>query len=164
MKHNQASYSLLFSELKADMDLLENLLEKNRLLTGKIENINPDEFDLAALGYTIHNIYNLMENYFLRVAKFFENNIDQDGWHRNLTDRMALNIPEIRPALLEPEDLSSLHDLRSFRHVFRNIYQGQLNEEKLLEVNRGVPDTIARFSDSHTRFLDNLRIIATELT
>lgn len=164
MKHDRASYHLLFSELKADMDLLGDLLEKNRFLTRKIENIEPDEFDLAALGYTIHNIFNLMENYFLRIAKFFENNVDQDGGHRNLIDRMALNIPEIRPALLEPEDLPPLHELRSFRHVFRNIYQGQLNEEKLQEVNRGVPDTIARFSVSHTRFMEKLRKVASELS
>ena len=65
MKHNQASYSLLFSELKGDIDLL----------TRKIEKIEPDEFDFSALGYTIHNIYKLMENYFLRITKFFENNI-----------------------------------------------------------------------------------------
>lgn len=150
--------------MKADIDLLRNLLDKNRLLTRKIEKIEPDEFDWAALGYTIHNTYNLMENYFLRIAKFFENSIDQDSRHRNLIDRMALDIPDIRPALLEPENIPPLHELRSFRHVFRNIYQGRLNEEKLMAVNRGLPDIIAHFSDSHTRFLEKLEIIASELS
>ncbi len=124
--HDSASFKLLFSELNSDKAILEDLFEKNRLVTRKINALEPDEFDWAALGYTIHNIYNLMENYFLRVAKFFENNIDQDAWHRSLIDRMALEIPGFRPALLKREDLEAIHDLRSFRHVFRNIYLGKL--------------------------------------
>jgi hypothetical protein len=164
MKRDRGSYLVLLSELQGDLNLLRELLEKNRLVTTKIERTIPDEFDWAALGYTIHNIYNLIENYFLRVAKFFENNIDQDSWHRNLIDRMALEIPEFRPALLNHEDLPALHDLRSFRHVFRNIYQGQLNEDRLMEVNRSVPETISRFSEAHERFVKKLKIISAELS
>ena len=70
MKRDRGSYLVLFSELQGDIDLLAELYEKNRLVTAKIKKPDADEFDWAALGYTIHNIYNLIENYFLRVAKF----------------------------------------------------------------------------------------------
>ena len=161
--HDAISFQLLLSELEADIAVLEDLLDKNRLLTRKIEAIEPDEFDWAALGFTIHNIYNLIENYFLRIAKFFENNITKDAWHRNLIDRMALDIPGFRPALLEKGDLAVFHELRSFRHVFRNIYQGQLNEERLEKVNQSVPETVSLLRTAHTRFVTKLKIIAAEL-
>ncbi|MCK5735411.1 MAG: hypothetical protein KAH21_02990 [Spirochaetaceae bacterium] len=164
VKHDSASYQILFSELNADISILEDLLEKNRLLTRKIEAIEPDEFDWAALGYTIHNIYNLMENYFLRVAKFFENNIGQEAWHRNLIDRMALDIPEFRPALLQKEALPAIHELRSFRHVFRNIYLGKLSENRLTDVNNSIPETVGIFFESHSKFIGKLKLIASELS
>jgi len=36
-----------------------------------------DELDLMVLGTCLHGIYNALEAYFFRIAKFFENNIDQ---------------------------------------------------------------------------------------
>lgn len=35
-----------------------------------------DELDLMVLGSCLHNVYNAVEAYFLRVAKFFENSVD----------------------------------------------------------------------------------------
>ncbi|MCA1949980.1 MAG: hypothetical protein LDL24_05390 [Treponema sp.] len=53
-----------------------------------------------ALGYTIHNIYGVMENACLRIARFFENGLNQNSWHRELLDRMIIEIPGVRQALL----------------------------------------------------------------
>ena len=47
-----------------------------------------DEFQFAAFGYTIHNLYNAFESYFFRIAKFFENEIYQHEWHSSLVERM----------------------------------------------------------------------------
>ena len=76
---------------------------------------------------------------------------------------MALDIADFRPALLNRDDLPTLHELRSFRHVFRNIYQGNLNEDRLGEVNRKVPETVSRFVQSHEIFVNKLKTVASEL-
>lgn len=128
-------------------------------MTEKMQKIQPDEFEYTALGYTIHNIYNLMENYFLRIAKFFENNIEGSSWHKDLLERMCLDIPTIRPALLTKENAKAIGELRSFRHVFRNIYQSELDKEKIEKLNLSIPHTIQKFKISSDLFIEKLKQI-----
>jgi hypothetical protein len=163
MKNSKTAFFTLIAELEGDLTLLAELFEKNRIMTAKIEKSRPDEFDYAALGYTIHNIYNLFENYFLRIAKFFENNLGSSAWHKELVDRMALHIEDMRPALLKREDLFVFHELRGFRHLFRNIYQSSLNVEKLLSINEKVPTATTVLKSAHTRFVDALGTVAAGL-
>jgi hypothetical protein len=83
----------LKAELGKDRELLHVLLAKNLRATERASMMAGDEFAWAAVGYTIHNIYCLFENYFLRVSKFFENSLDQANWHAQLAPRMTLEIP-----------------------------------------------------------------------
>ncbi len=114
---------------------------------------------LPALGYTIHNIYCLMENYFLRVAKTFENQILADSWHKDLIRRMTLTIEGIRPALLDEETAEDIDELRSFRHVFRNLYQSGIKPNKVMEIQRKLPAVLAMFGKCHRSFLRKLRTL-----
>jgi hypothetical protein len=153
MKKTKADFNRLIAELKADMQLLDDLESKHHRANKKISEIQPDEFDWASLGYTIHNIYNLLENYFLRTAKFFENVLDPHQRHRDLVHRMTLEIDGVRPALFSRQLEARIDDLRAFRHLFRNIYQSELDVEKLQLLNGRVPQTINEFKKSHGEFL-----------
>ena len=163
MKKSEKGIRKLVSELESDKAEYIELYSKWELINKKIGSIEPDEFDWAALGYTIHNIYNLLENYFLRVANFFENEVNPDGWHKDLVRRMALEIEGIRPALIEKDDIPYFDELRSFRHVFRNIYQSRLDEEKLKLVSSKLPEVRERFFRRHERFIRQLREILRRL-
>lgn len=134
------------------MTVLAGLEGKYELLKAKLSRIEPDEFDYAALAYTIVNLYNVMENYFGRVAKCFENNLEPSRWHRDLVARMSLEIDGIRPAVLRAEDVPLIDELRAFRHVFRHIYQSQLDEEKVRLVERRAPTALQAFRAAHERF------------
>ena len=147
----------LKAELLADMQMLEELEGKYRLVHAKLAAIDPDEFDYVGLAYTIVNLYNLMENYFLRVAKCFENNIDKLNWHKDLIKRMSLEIEGIRPALLHTKDVPLIDELRAFRHVFRHIYQSELDLEKLKLVDGRTPKAVEVFRAAHARFFGNLQ-------
>jgi hypothetical protein len=163
MKRDRESLLRLTAELGSDIDVLGRLTEANRLMSKKIESLTPDQFDWAALGYTIHNIYNLMESYFLRVAKFFENDLDPLSWHRDLVRRMSLAIEDVRPALL-PADVAALIDeLRAFRHVFRNIYQSAIDPRKTADINALVPRAVAAFGNAHAAFVEQVKEIARRL-
>ncbi len=153
----------MISELDADVDLLEELLDKNKKSGAKLERLVPDEFDWAGLGYTIHNIYNCMENYLLRIAKFFENRLDSTEWHRDLIHRMILEIEGVRPAFLTRNLEPQIQDLRAFRHAFRNIYQSSLDVDKLKLLNVRVPDAASGFIKCHESFLAKLREIISEI-
>jgi len=146
----------LKAELLADMQVLEVLEGKYRLIHAKLSSIEPDEFDYVGLAYTIVNLYSLMENYCLRIAKCFENNLDAASWHRILIKRMALEIDGIRPALFRSHDVPLIDELRAFRHVFRHIYQSELDTDKLKLVDSRTPKAVDVFKSAHIRFLGKL--------
>lgn len=163
MKKNRVSFLSLFSELENDIDILDELMAKYNLLNKKIKNIEPDEFDWASLGYVIHNIYNLLENYFLRISKFFENDLDKVSWHRDLISRMTIEIKDVRPKLFKRKLANKINELRAFRHVFRYIYQSELDEKKLRELNQQIPEIIKEFKKSHRLFAKNIMKIVDAL-
>lgn len=90
---NAVARELLRAELKQDYEIIELNFGKNREMSQRIASSDEaGEYDYAALGYTLHNLYNALEAYFLRIAKFFENNLDEAEWHRLLVRRMTLEI------------------------------------------------------------------------
>ena len=115
--------------------------------------------DWAALGYTIHNIYNAMESYFRRVSRFFENDLPPSACHRELVERMTIEIEGLRPRLLDRSLAQDIHELRAFRHVFRNIYGTRLNPDRICMVQNRVPTTLAAFRSAHERFVAELGAI-----
>ena len=163
MKRKKTDLLRLVAELDSDISLLDDLTQKNKTAWQRINRGSVEELDWAALGYTIHNIYNLLENYFLRVSKFFENAPDPLSWHRNLIQHMMLDIEELRPALLDRELAGRIDELRSFRHVFRNIYQSELDPKRVELVQQRLDATLSGFKKAHIEFREKIRIIAEQV-
>ena len=88
MRTNAAFYSLI-AELKADVVELRRLQELNLRAWSRIEQGATDVLDWGALGFTLHSLYGVLENYFLRISKFFENNLPPHRWHKVLVEKMA---------------------------------------------------------------------------
>lgn len=151
----------LRAELKQDYEIIELNFGKNREMTQRIDSSDEaGEYDYAALGYTLHNLYNALEAYFLRVAKFFENNLDEAEWHRSLVRRMTLEISGVRPALFDREFSYRVDELMRFRHLFRNLYQTPLIPEKVDFANKsaeGLLDDFRRYHDEFDSFLRELK-------
>ncbi len=163
MKKDRISFLRLISELENDLEILSGLMQKYKLVNNKIKRIKPDEFDWASLGYTIHNIYNLIENYLLRISKFFGNNLDPSYWHKDLVNLMTIEIEDVRPRLFDRKLANDINELRAFRHIFRYIYQSELDVEKLQAMNIKVPAIIINFKKSHEQFIRKLRTILAAL-
>ena len=160
MKRKKSDLHRLIAELDSDLDLLENLKQKNERAWQRVEQGSFEELDWAGLGYTIHNIYNLLENYFLRISKFFENSLDPLSWNRDVIEHMRLDIDGVRPALLDRELAARIDELRSFRHVFRNIYQAGLDPKRVELVQQRLDPSLAGFKRAHKEFLKKLKAIA----
>lgn len=122
-----------------------------------------DQMAWAAVGFTIHNLYNAIENYFLRVAKFFENEIEGATWHRDLVNRMAHEIPALRPALLGKEQLEAFHELRAFRHTFRSLYDRRLDPRRVRLAAEHATPALAALRAGHERFIARIDEIADAL-
>lgn len=163
MMRTSEDYDRLLAELNADISDLSEALSTNERAIQRIHQGSEDELDLAALGYTIHNVYGIVEGYCFRVAKFFENGLDDESWHRDLLRRMTLEIPGVRPALLMRETWVALDELRSFRHLFRHLYARPLQRDRLLAVQARVPAVMEQFRTDHNRFSTELDRIRTAL-
>jgi hypothetical protein len=85
-----------------------------------------------ACGHQLCRLYNAFEQGGLRLAKAFENHIDDErGWHATLLNRLSLEIEGVRPALLPQELKVAMTELHGFRHVFVHAYDLELNRQKL---------------------------------
>lgn len=113
--------------------------------------------ELDSLGYSLHNIYNALENCFEQISMSFENHVrDRTRWHRELLEKMFLDIKPLRPAVL-PEQLRSLvADLLGFRHLFRHTYELRLDQAKTVALwNRWLVEN-ASVKESLTHFANEL--------
>ncbi|MGB9887889.1 MAG: hypothetical protein ACPLRW_12990, partial [Moorellales bacterium] len=43
-------------------------------------------------------------------------------WHKQLLNRMTLEVPEVRPPVISKDLARTLDEYLRFRHVFRNVY------------------------------------------
>ena len=102
---------------------------ENHVSQFDLDNLSPAELD--SLGYSLHNIYNALENCFVQISLSFENHVrDRTRWHRELLEKMFLDIKSLRPAVLPAEVRSLLADLLGFRHLFRHAYEFKIDQAK----------------------------------
>lgn len=81
----------------------------------------------------MHNLFNALENSFAQISLTFENPVkDRSRWHRELLEKMFLEIAPLRPAVLAAETRPLLADMLGFRHLFRHSYELRLDEARLL--------------------------------
>ncbi len=120
------SLSLLVGYLTNQMGLINKILKE-------IDNTNPSSKENTShLAYLLHNFYCALEDVFQEIARTFENRIeDPSKYHRELLNRMQLDVPGIRPKLLSRESRLVLDELRGFRHVFRHAYDYELDPAKV---------------------------------
>ena len=125
---------LLEAKIISELNKIEDLKDE---LDGLKETLNlekPSNFEKAAIGYSLHNFYNGCENIFKNISQFFENNFTTNRYHRELLERMILEIEGIRPRVISDELFLILEDFLGFRHKFRHSYSFELDwdREKLV--------------------------------
>ena len=115
-----------------------------------------DDTGLESCAYQLVRVFNIIEQMGLRIAKAFENHIDDDGgWHAELVHRLSIEVPGVRPALYLPDILPALRDLRGFRHVITHAYDLVLEADRLSivarhagEAARLLPGMVGRFFET----------------
>jgi hypothetical protein len=124
---------ILRTELANDRSSLQKVLAKLHRTPDELRPLSPSDPVIAASAFEIHNYYCVCENLMRRIATTFENALDPGRWHQQLLFRMALEIQEVRPALIDAELRGRLDELRKFRHFFRNAYDRPLDPIKVAQ-------------------------------
>jgi hypothetical protein len=155
MKYN---IELLKADIHAELQKIDCIKEQFDSIEGKIDLPSADVsyYDRGAIGYILHNFYNGCENIFISIAKFFENDVGPQTWHRDLLKRMRLEVPGFRPNVIDEALYLLLDDFRSFRHKFRHTYTFELDWEKEQAVAKKLNQTAQLFKKQIVEFLDHL--------
>ncbi len=74
-----------------------------------------------------------------KIAYAVEGSLPQGvNWHQELLDQMALEIPNVRPAVISSKTREQLDPCRGFRHVVRNVYTYHISPDKMKPLAKGI--------------------------
>src|SRR4030042_6497860 len=91
---------------------LINLIKKNQQVLEKIEKFYDSfikeeiigtknkQYKSIIISDIITNYYTCLETIFLRISKFFENDLTNEKWHQDLLEKMTLEINSIREKVI----------------------------------------------------------------
>lgn len=147
--------AILKSELIYDSKKLNRLVGKfNKSYEDYLAGLEYSK--LVESAFYVSQLYSGFEKIFKNVAKVFENNIEQDFWHKSILERMSLEIQDIRPALISEGSLKGLNELRTFRHFFRHAYDADIDKDKFKIIGKSVSELKEMFEKDLKNFLDFL--------
>ncbi len=152
------------NELIGEIDKCSGHLERlNELYRQAVEDISDQDRTLEKavfLSEIFVNYYTCLETIFFRISQFFENSLPQEHWHSELLQKMCLNIPDIREAVISEEIFNLLDEFRKFRHFKRYYYSLDYDWDRLdylgkqfMKLYASCPSDIARFK----KFLNRLQ-------
>ena len=154
---------LLRAQLEEDFRFIQYCAGRHSDMVARASSASDREMATMAIAYLLHNLYTAIENYMLRIAKHFENTLEDSSWHRELIERMKIEIPGLRPAVITSDLEEPLDELRRFRHVFRNVYKSALKPSRVNEVSEIAASIEEDLSERHQHFVSWLdELIAAE--
>ncbi|WPL16900.1 hypothetical protein Thiowin_01880 [Thiorhodovibrio winogradskyi] len=123
--------------------------------------------DAVMLAEILGNTYTCIETVLFRISRVFENHLDSERWHKHLLQKMHIEVPGLRPAVLSPETFKLLDELRRFRHFKRYYYEFDydwLRLEFLMTVYERMRPRLEADLDRFSGFLESLLVEADGLS
>jgi hypothetical protein len=119
--------TVLLKEIEADCAVIRTASHKAALrLTETTDG------RLEACAFELARLYNIFEKILERVCSGFENHFEKKGdYHERLLQRLALELPGIRPAFIPKEFVPSVRELKGFRHFVRHAYDIEFQEDRV---------------------------------
>lgn len=160
----KADIALLKADIIDEMDKIKKVCNEFSPLIDKLK-LSEEEignYDKAVIGYLMHNFYGGCENIFRSIARFFENEVSSQSWHKDLLKRMTLDIEGFRPKVVSEKLFLLLDDFRGFRHKFRYSYSFELDWEREKVVAKRLMRTWEMLNSEVELFLKKLDSISEE--
>ena len=149
MTPDEAFARRLAAEIEHEIERLEQLREELATAPG-----DEDTFALRARGSMLHDFYGGIERVFVRLAEELDGGVPQgEQWHRQIVTDMSLEIPGVRPAVIDADLARELGDYLRFRHVFRNVYGSLLEAERMRPLEERLPRVLTAFVSQVRAFL-----------
>ena len=113
---------------------------------------------LNSVALNLHSLYSGLERVFELIAVELDGGVlGGEAWHTGLLRQMALDVPDVRPAVLQTDTAMRLDEYRKFRHRIRNIYATNLDPERMKHLVLGLPALWRHVRQDLDRFVDFLK-------
>jgi len=147
----------LIADIRREQQQTQKLVQELEELLSDLSG-DPDSVDLRAIASILHDFYTGIEKIFSRIALEMEGNLPEgENWHRQLLERMAVDIKKVRPAVISEELEVKLDEYLRFRHLFRHSYGFLLQWEKC----KGLTNNL---TPCHKQVQKELKVFLTFLT
>jgi hypothetical protein len=151
---DELTLAVLRAEVADDCRVLDEAARRARDRFG-----SAGDPELEACAFQLARFYNIAEQLGLRIAKAFENNIDDEqAWHMELIRRLSIEIPGVRPPLFGGPLVSDLQELRAFRHVVRHAYDLALKKDKIVPLLDAAQRVAASLPAACNKFFSQIEI------
>lgn len=111
--------------------ILEEIMQKQKSIELR------ENWQISVLmGKIIDNYYTSLETLFMRISRFFENDLDSRRWHKDLLDKMRLKIKGVRQPVISEKTCIILREFLEFRHFYRYYVRTEYNWEQLLHLHK----------------------------
>jgi hypothetical protein len=118
----------------------------------------------AVLALALHHYYTALETALSRVIRAIDGALPTGpDWHVALLEEAAQPLDPLRPALISPERLPALAELRRFRHFLRNAYPVNLDPSRLGRLAATLDRAHSALDDEMTALIEFLTAIGDEL-
>ena len=145
--------------IRNELTQIERVLSNTIADWNKFVTTGDDAF-LKAVAYDLHGFYTGLENIFNSIADTIDDHVPQgENWHKAVLSQMALEIQNVRPAVISEESVSMLDEYLRFRHRIRNIYSFNLVPDRikgLVEKLPSVFQTVCPNLSDFAQFLERL--------
>jgi hypothetical protein len=118
------------------------------------DRVNPKNYDLVILADIISDYYTALETAFVRISKFFENNLDQERWHKNLLEKMTMEVPGIRNAVIRNQTYLLLSEILRFRHFKRYYFDFSYDRDRMNYLEKKFLDSLPLVREDLHSFLE----------
>jgi len=136
-----ARYRLLARRIELEIEEIERTqtaIQKHWQTARKTE-ADQDAY-LNSVAPNLHSFYSALERIFELIALELDGGaLGGETWHTELLRQMSLDLPDVRPAVIQPDAATRLDEYRKFRHRIRNIYATNLDPDRMAPLVAGLP-------------------------
>lgn len=151
------NHKILVSRIRRTLDDLEAEYEYAQSQAAQAQATKQDVY-WTAVGLSLHSFYTGLEKTFEQIAEKVDGGLDNSAeqWHKALLDQMTLDIPGVRPPVIDEQARQYLRKYLSFRHVIRSNYTHRLEPEGIAKNYQMLEDFYALITKQLNSFCDFL--------
>lgn len=125
-------YLELADRIRGEVPELKRVMDRAVVSWAQVKEMPQEDAYLDSVALNLHSFYSGLERLFELVARHVDRETPGgESWHRDLLQRMACDVPGIRPALINRDSTAALDEFRRFRHLVRNVYTMNLTSDRV---------------------------------